>query len=74
MEWNLEGHRISAVYMELNHVTGRVIESRVAYGGRVLHTIELDHPLNFFGRARDRVIVDHEDVTSVIPDTGRDRE
>lgn len=66
MNWNLEGHRVSGVYLERNHITGRVIESRVAYGGRVLHTVELDRPMSFFGTERDRVVLDHNNLTAVM--------
>ena len=39
--------------------------SRVAYGGRVKHTVVLDEPLIVYGAERDRVILDMADIISV---------
>lgn len=65
MSWNLEGRRVSGVYLERNHINGTVTESRVAYGGRVLHTVLLDQPRSFFGTERTHVILYNEELTSV---------
>jgi hypothetical protein len=67
MSWNLEGSWVSGVYLETNHISGRVVESRVAYGGRVHHTVELDRPRSFFGTERTHVILKQEEITSVQP-------
>ena len=64
--WNLEGLRVEAVYLEEIPVTGRVELSRVAYGGRVNHTILLDLPVKVYGALRDRVIVEHATVERVM--------
>lgn len=73
MSWNLEGSLVSGVYLEKNHVSGRVVESRVAYGGRVQHTVELNHAMNFFGIDRTHVILYTEELTSVEPQVDRCR-
>ena len=65
MMWNYEGMEVTGVYMETFHVVGRVELSRVAYGGRVKHTVVLDAPIEVFGASRDRVILDMEDITRV---------
>lgn len=65
MEWNLEGLRVRALYLQEYPVSGRVELSRVAYGGAVHHTIVLDQPLNLFGNDRSRVIVEHSAVEQV---------
>ena len=65
MNWNLEGLCIEATYMEDFAVEGVVELSRVAYGGRVKHTIVLRNPIVIFGTERDRLIIDHETVTRV---------
>lgn len=65
MSWNLEGLTIEATYLEDYAVTGRVESSRVAYGGRVKHTIVLRNPIVIFGTERDRLIIDHETVKRV---------
>ena len=65
MSWNLEGMEVTASYLETYKVTGRVEMSRVAYGGRVHHTIVLNTPVSIYGTERDRVIVEHGAVESV---------
>ena len=65
MSWHLEGHRVSGVYLETNHVNGTVTESRVSYGGRVQHTVLLDQPRTFFGTERTHVILYAEELTSI---------
>lgn len=66
MNWNLEGQTVCARYLDLHSVKGRVELSRVAFGGRVHHTLVLDKPLNLFGTTRDRVIVEHQNVNQII--------
>jgi hypothetical protein len=65
MNWNLETLRVKATYLDMFPVEGRVELSRVKYGGGVVHTIVLDSPIIVFGAERDRVIVDHRDVSAV---------
>ena len=65
MSWSLEGLAVEATYLEDFSVSGRVELSRVAYGGRVHHTIVLDQPISVFGARRDRVIVEHKNVKRV---------
>jgi hypothetical protein len=66
MNWNLEGQRIEATYLEEIPVCGRVELSRVTYGGNVHHTVVLDMPITVYGAKRDRVIVDHGTVERVM--------
>lgn len=65
--WNLEGQRIRARYLGDQEIAGRVIESRVKYGGRVQHGVELDEPVQLRWRAEKvvRILVDHEEVVEV---------
>jgi hypothetical protein len=65
MNWNLEGLTITGTYLETFPIVGKVELSRVKYGGGVSHHIVLDQPIEVFGDMRDRVILDHRDVTSV---------
>lgn len=65
MSWNLEGLTVTGVYLGDFTVTGRVELSRVKYGGRVCHTLVLESPITVYGAIRDRVILDHECVSSV---------
>ena len=65
MSWNLENLRVNAVYLDTIPVQGVVELSRVAYGGRVVHTIVLDNPITVYGALRDRVIVENESIQQV---------
>lgn len=66
MNWNLQGMRISGVYMGLFPVSGKVDISRVKYGGEVSHHVALDKPIQVFGAIRDRVILEHKYVDQVM--------
>jgi hypothetical protein len=63
--WVLEGLRVEGMYMDEIPVSGRVELSRVKYGGVVSHHVVLDEPTMVYGRVRDRIILDHEEVTRV---------
>lgn len=65
--WNYEGLTVTGKYLGEIPISGRVESSRVAYGGRVKHTIVLDKPIKFRWRNEpsDRVILDHEFVETV---------
>jgi hypothetical protein len=65
MSWNLEGMQVEATYLDQIQVAGKVELSRVAFGGRVHHTIVLTHPINLYGTQRDRVIVEHAHIERV---------
>lgn len=65
--WNLEGLSIEAKYLDEFLVSGKVESSRVAYGGKVKHTVVLNEPLAMRWRSEpaERLIVDHETVSRV---------
>lgn len=65
MAWHREGEHVQALYMN-QPVSGRVLESRVKYGGRVQHTLELDHSICLPWRSEPvtRVLVDEATVTT----------
>lgn len=63
--WNLQGLRVTGLYLNEIQVAGKVELSRVAYGGKIKHTVVLDKPVDVYGSVRDRVIVDHEAVKLV---------
>ena len=64
--WNYEGMQVFGKYMGDFEVSGRVELSRVKYGGGVCHTVVLDTPIQVYGAVRDRVILEHKDVTRVV--------
>lgn len=63
--WNYEGLRVFGLYLDKFPVEGIVTLSRVKYGGGVCHTLVLETPLEVYGASRERVILDHEQVSRV---------
>jgi hypothetical protein len=68
--WNLEGMTVKATYLSDIPVTGKVVLSRVQYGGEVCHHIEVTEAFNA-GRGISRevggvVIVDHKFINQVM--------
>jgi hypothetical protein len=62
MNWNeLEGKRVNGLYLGLFPFRGTVVESRVKYGGKVQHTIELAEPITVYGATRERILVEAGD-------------
>jgi hypothetical protein len=57
-KWDLTGRRINGIYLGLFPYTGTVESSRVKYGGRVQHTVVLDHPFKVYGEMRERILVE----------------
>ena len=72
MNWNLEGLRVHAGYLSGDvKVTGKVVLSRIAYGGVPQHTIVLDEGFNWKNgvvsrEAGERVLVDHPYIYRVM--------
>jgi len=65
-QWNLENLRVKGMYMGTFPVSGRVVLSRVKYGGDVQHTVVLDAPIEVYSTMRDRVLLDHENIVRVM--------
>ncbi len=63
--WNKEGQHVAGVYLKAYTVSGMVTESRVKYGGRVQHTVQLDKPLQIFGRTAEVLLLDDEELFPV---------
>lgn len=63
MGWNKDGHTVKGLYLSEYPVTGKVVESRVKYGGAVSYWICLDEPLYLFGSHRDVVTLDEKQLT-----------
>lgn len=66
MDWNLEGKQVNGLYMGLFPYTGKVVESRVKYGGNVQHTVVVDKPFKVHGAVRDRVLVSITEINRVL--------
>lgn len=66
MSWNLEGKRINGLYLGLFPYCGRVVESRVKYGGNVLHTVVIDEPIKVYGDVRERINVVAEEINRIV--------
>lgn len=43
--WNLTGKHVEGMYLGQHKVSGKVLNSRVKYGGSVQHHVQLDQPL-----------------------------
>lgn len=65
MNWNLEGKKVTGMYMGEFPVTGKVEFSRVKYGGSVEHYIALDNTIEVYGATRDRVILEQKNIENV---------
>jgi|DEB3_MinimDraft_2_1074329.scaffolds.fasta_scaffold23015_3 hypothetical protein len=67
MEWNLEGKRVKVNYMGYIRA-GKVINSRVKYGGDVQHAVDLVEPIQLPWRTEPtlRVLVDHNEVVDLL--------
>lgn len=63
--WNLTGECVDAVYLGDYKVTGKVINSRVKYGGGVQHHVQLVKPIVIYGTERQSLLVEHQDVQRV---------
>lgn len=64
MGWNKDGSTIKGLYLSEYPVTGKVIESRVRYGGSVSYFVELTEAFYMRGQLRDHVILDENQVTA----------
>lgn len=65
MSWNLEGKKVSGLYLGEIPYIGRVVESRVKYGGKVSNTIVLDTPIVVFGEFRTRILAETDQISQV---------
>lgn len=68
MEWNLEGKKVFGYYLDEYPVTGVVKESRVKYGGKVSHTVDLDKFVLVHGSIRTRVLLEDCEVITDNPE------
>ena len=60
MGWNKDGSTVKAEYCGTTF-TGMVLESRVKYGGKVQHTLDLFQPISLFSTSDHRTTVLLED-------------
>ena len=58
MGWDLTGKKVIGAYMGEFSFGGTVMSSRVKYGGKVQHCIELDSPITVYGRIADTILAD----------------
>lgn len=65
--WILEGKQVAGKYFDQSF-EGVVVESRVRYGGKVSHTIELHSPIELRWRTEpvSRIIVTSEDDEELV--------
>ena len=67
MSWILDGQKISANYLG-TPVSGRVISSRVKYGGKVQYSVELDEPVQLPWRSEPAttLLVDNDELMETV--------
>lgn len=61
--WDYTGYTVTGVYLDDIVVTGKVLSSRVKYGGKVQHTVELNTPITVYGAVRETVLLDEDQIT-----------
>lgn len=66
MDWILEGRIVKAMYIGKIPIYGKIHESRIAYGGKIKHHIELIEPISVFGSIRKHVQIDEESIVEVM--------
>lgn len=59
----LEGTRVNGIYLGLFPFRGIIVESRVKYGGKIQHTIQLEEPIKVYGEVRERILAESGDGT-----------
>ena len=66
MSWILEGQKVAGRYFGVPF-TGIVEESRVKYGGRISHTINLDTPIQmpWSSESTSRIVSNDEELENV---------
>lgn len=62
MSWNLETKRVSGLYMGQFPYSGIVLESRVKYGGKVQHTVQVDVPFAVYGAVRTHILAETSEI------------
>ena len=65
-KWSLEGYRVSAVYIDRFHVNGIVEKSHINFDGEIYHTVLLDRYIKVLGVLKDKVTVNHRNVTGLL--------
>lgn len=65
--WYRDGEQVKALYMGTVQCEGTVLESRVKYGGRIQHRIEIKHDLripdiNSYYPAGSTILVEEEQI------------
>ena len=64
--WNLEGLTVKGYYLGTTPVEGVVTNSRVKFGGKVQHNVDLYFPITMFGQwMRTTVLLDASEVAFV---------
>jgi hypothetical protein len=67
MIWDLEGMEVTGMYLGLWPFSGRVVNSRVKFGGAVQHTVTVDQPICAYGEQLEQLLVSIDDLYRIIP-------
>ena len=63
--WDRTGQYIEFKYLDLFPAKGKIVETRVVYGGDLHHTVELDNPIIVWGQTRDRILAKESELKRV---------
>jgi len=63
--WVLEGLTVTGLYLGSIPVEGKIRLSRVKYGGKVSHHLDLIKPVEVYGALRDSVILDNDEILTI---------
>jgi hypothetical protein len=66
MNWDRTGQVVRGVYLGQTPYLGKIVNSRVKYGGNIQHTVQLFNAIDFFGEARNRIFVRETDQFSIL--------
>jgi hypothetical protein len=68
MSWDRTGQTIRGVYLDMAPYMGRIVDSRVKYGGTVQHTVELFSPIRVLNdqQMRTRILVNENEPFAIL--------
>lgn len=66
MGWDRTGQTIRGVYLNEFSYMGKVVDSRVKYGGDVQHTVELFSPIVVYGQSRNRLLINENQPFAIL--------
>lgn len=63
--WDRIGQYIEFKYLDLFPTKGKIVETRVMYGGDLHHTVELTEPISVWGQTRTQILAKASELKRV---------